>query len=53
MQTGKGHSKIFIVADHVEFKPQLKGKDSDEKTDEPTADEQVQEEGELKEAAYF
>jgi len=55
---GKGHSKIFIVAEHVDFKPNFKkqdedGKDGDEKTDEPVADGQVQEEGELKEAASF
>jgi hypothetical protein len=49
------------VAEHVEFKPQLKGKDGDGKDESATeaegkaeaADEQVQEEGELKEAASF
>lgn len=55
---GKGHSRIFIVAEHVEFKPQLKkldgdGKDGEEKTEEAAAEEQVQEEGELKEVASF
>jgi single-strand DNA-binding protein len=56
---GKPRSRIEIVAEHVEFKPQFKkqdgdGKDGDEKTDEPAAAEgQVQEEAELKEAASF
>jgi single-strand DNA-binding protein len=55
---GQGRSKVSIVAEHVEFKPQLKGKDGDgkdgeEKADEPAADVQAQEEGELKEAASF
>jgi single-strand DNA-binding protein len=53
----KGHSKIFIVAEHVEFKPQFKKQDADgeEKTEPaaPATDEQVQEEAELKEAASF
>jgi single-strand DNA-binding protein len=61
----KGRSKILIVAEHVEFKPQLK-KDGDGKdgeagapegqsgaADETATDTQVQEEGELKEAASF
>jgi single-strand DNA-binding protein len=60
---GQGRSKIQIVAEHVEFKPQLKGKDGDGKegeekaeaatADESAADVQVKEEGELKEAASF
>jgi single-strand DNA-binding protein len=58
---GQARSKISIVAEHVEFKPQLKGKDGDGKDESATeaegkaeaADEQVQEEGELKEAASF
>jgi single-strand DNA-binding protein len=62
---GQGRSKVSIVAEHVEFKPQLKGKDGDGKdgdseagaaevpADEPAADGQVQEESELKEAANF
>ena len=58
---GKPHSRIFIVAEHVEFKPQLKKQDGDGKDGEAgtaegqaeTADAQVQEEGELKEAASF
>ncbi len=50
---GKPHSRIFIVAEHVEFKPQIK-KDGDptrgeEKSDEPAAEEQE----EAKEAVSF
>ncbi len=54
---GKPHSRVFIVAEHVEFKPQLKkqegdeGKEEEEKTDEVATDDRVQEEAELKEAA--
>ena len=29
---GQGRSKVIIVAEHVEFKPQLKGKDGDART---------------------
>jgi single-strand DNA-binding protein len=59
---GQGRSKIQIVAEHMEFKPQLKkdgeGKDAEEKAEAATADEsaadvQVKEERELKEAASF
>ena len=59
---GKGHSRIEIVAEHVEFKPQLKKLDGDGKDGEsgvaegqaePAVDEQVQEEAELKETANF
>jgi single-strand DNA-binding protein len=60
---GQARLKVSIVAAHVEFKPQLKGKDGDGKddgaaeaegkADEPAADGQVQEESELKEAASF
>jgi single-strand DNA-binding protein len=61
---GQTRSKILIVAEHVEFKPQLK-KDGGGKDDEAaaaeapaeasaeTADEQDREESELKEAAGF
>ena len=28
-QEGKGHSKVYIVAEHVEFKPQFKKQDGD------------------------
>ena len=58
---GQARSKVEIVAEHVEFKPQMK-KDGDGKDDaggaqaegqvEP-ADGQAQEESELKEAASF
>jgi single-strand DNA-binding protein len=47
---GKGHSKILIVAEHVEFKPQMKkdddGKDGQSRAAETEARdaEQVQEE---------
>jgi single-strand DNA-binding protein len=59
---GQGRSKVSIVAEHVEFMPQLKGKDGDGKDGEgtaaeghaePAADGQTQEEAELKEAAGF
>jgi single-strand DNA-binding protein len=49
---GQTRSKVSIVAEHVEFKPQLKGKDGDGK-DDSAADEQIKEEAELKEAASF
>ena len=62
---GQARSKIQIVAEHVEFKPQLKGKDGDGqgdgaayaegKADEAstTPNEHAQDETELKEAANF
>jgi single-strand DNA-binding protein len=60
---GQPRSKVSIVAEHVEFKPQLKKQDGDGKDDEgaeaeskaeePAVDEQDQEEAELKEAASF
>jgi single-strand DNA-binding protein len=56
---GKARSRILIVAEHVEFKPQFKkgeGKDGEPGAAETTteaADGQVQEEAELKEAASF
>jgi single-strand DNA-binding protein len=56
---GQPRSKVSIVAEHMEFKPQLKGKDGDGKDDtaavaeSKTGDEQTQEEAELKEAASF
>ena len=46
---GQSRSKVSIVAEHVEFKPQLKGKDGDGKA----ADGQTQEQVDLKEAASF
>jgi single-strand DNA-binding protein len=58
---GQGRSKVSIVAEHVEFKPQLKGKDGDGKdgeagvaeTDGKAADESATDDAELKEAANF
>ena len=60
---GQGRSKVSIVAEHVEFKPQLKGRtgtgrtarapQAEGKADEAAADEQATEEAELKEAANF
>jgi single-strand DNA-binding protein len=50
---GQARSKVSIVAEHVEFKPQMKGKDGEEKAEESAAEEQVQEESEMKEAASF
>ncbi len=32
---GKPHSRIIVLAEHVEFKPQLKAKDGDETPDQP------------------
>ena len=60
---GQGRSKVSIVAEHVEFKPQLKkgdgdgkddeGAEGEGKTEEKATEEQAQEESELKEAAGF
>jgi single-strand DNA-binding protein len=54
-QEGKAHSRVWIVAEHVEFKPQLK-KDGDPSADKAEGKEEtaaeVQEE-ELQEAAAF
>ena len=60
---GQSRSKVQIVAEHVEFKPQFKkgeGKDGEEKPAEvpaeaadDTSPKQAQEEAELKEAASF
>jgi single-strand DNA-binding protein len=52
-QEGKGHSKVYIVAEHVEFKPQLK-KEGDAGAEEERPAEGA-EEGleEVKEAASF
>jgi single-strand DNA-binding protein len=52
---GQARSKIEIVAEHVEFKPQVK-KDGEEKTAEgqaETVDEVATDDAELKEAANF
>ena len=55
---GKPHSRILIIAEHVEFKPQLKKPDAEGNAQEGEekegeAAEQAQEETELKEAASF
>ena len=54
---GKPHSRVHIVAEHVEFKPQIKkdgdGKEEKAEGEETGAEEQAQEEGALKEAASF
>ena len=63
---GQARSKVLIVAEHVEFKPQLKKQDGDGKDgeagaaeaegksgDESAAETQSQEETELKEATSF
>ena len=59
---GQSRSKVQIVAEHVEFKPQQKkdgdGKgggaaEAEGKTEEKATEEQAQEESELKEAAGF
>jgi single-strand DNA-binding protein len=59
---GQPRSKVSIVAEHVEFKPQQKmdgdGKEGEEKpeaatAEETAADDQAEKEGELKEAANF
>jgi len=52
---GKGRSKVFIVAEHVEFKPQLK-KDGDPAADgaeEKPAEGGQEEQEEMKEAVSF
>jgi single-strand DNA-binding protein len=51
---GKPHSRILIVAEHVEFKPQInKDKDQGEDGQEKEAQAAEQEEEEVKEAASF
>jgi single-strand DNA-binding protein len=51
---GKPHSRIMIVAEHVEFKPQInKDKDQGEDGQEKEAQAAEQEEEELKEEASF
>lgn len=49
---GKPHSRVEIVAEHVEFKPQKKV-DGDGSAEGGAAGDQVQEEADLKEAASF
>jgi len=51
---GKAHSRVLIVAEHVEFKPQLKKQDGEEKDAEEKGEETPEEEGvESKEAVGF
>lgn len=55
---GKPHSRIYIVAEHVEFKPQARKDgedkaDGEEKHEEPAPEEKGQEEEEVKEAVSF
>ena len=56
---GQARSKILIVAEHVEFKPQLKKQEGDGKEDEgaeegaQSADEAATDDAALKEAAGF
>jgi len=56
---GKPHSRLFIVAEHVEFKPQVKKQDEDSREGEEKAEEGAEEAGttpadqEEKEAASF
>ncbi|HVO38186.1 MAG TPA: single-stranded DNA-binding protein [Spirochaetia bacterium] len=55
---GKAHSRVEIVAEHVEFKPQLRkngadGDNGEEKSEDSGAETAVREEEELKEAASF
>ena len=55
---GKQHSRVIVIAEHVEFKPQFRkdaedGKNGEEKPEEAAAEGVEQEEEELKEAASF
>jgi single-strand DNA-binding protein len=52
---GKPHSRIFIVAEHVEFKPQIKKQDGDTTAEgeEKPAEGAEEEQEEVKEAASF
>jgi len=55
---GKQHSRVIVIAEHVEFKPQFRkdagdGKNGEEKPEEAAAEAVEQEEEELKEAASF
>ncbi len=55
---GKSRSKVLIVAEHVEFKPQLKKQDGENAPEQPAeageqAEGEAQEDGELKEAVSF
>lgn len=55
---GKQHSRILVIAEHVEFKPQFRkngtdGDNGEEKPEEAAVEAAGQEEEELKEAASF
>jgi len=52
---GKPHSRVEIVAEHVEFRPQLKKQDGEEKPEEEKPEEAAEEdqEGDGKEAVSF
>jgi single-strand DNA-binding protein len=52
---GKPHSRVEIIAEHVEFKPQLKKQDGEEKPEEEKPAEAAEEdqEGDGKEAVSF
>jgi single-strand DNA-binding protein len=52
---GKPHSRVEIVAEHVEFRPQLKKQDGEEKAEEekPAEGAEEDQEGDGKEAVSF
>ncbi len=51
---GKQHSRVLIVAEHVEFKPQLKKQDGDPAGDaEKTGEDKEAEQDEAKEAVSY
>ena len=53
-QEGKGHSRVEIIAEHVEFKPQInKDKDPPEHGEEKEVETSEQKEEEVKKAASF
>jgi single-strand DNA-binding protein len=52
-QEGKSHSRIFIVAEHVEFKPQFKEKNGPQPDQEAQEQPEEQQEPELAQASSF
>jgi single-strand DNA-binding protein len=52
-QEGKGRSKVYIVAEHVEFKPQIKKDGEPEAEEEKPAEGAAEELEEVKEAVSF
>jgi single-strand DNA-binding protein len=52
---GKPHSRIIVIAEHVEFKPQLKKEDGDAKDGEERSEESgaEEEQEEAEEASSF